>query len=867
MQFHVFNMDNRGDSEVYLHGKLLDKLTAPIQTLCVTGVVSPVYFLPMQGHEQHLIAELWAFSTEIRDIEKVRRDNIFYKGFPRKLMLLKVILNKKVDFGPFQSEFCEMQFSEFQTPVENLVISKSILGPGIVEFKRVERGVIKYEDFSFVRQEKLPPLRTASVAVTTTWGGEFNFVFYCEGKSTTGSGTEESSIRGLREVIKKESPDFIVFHNFHLKSRLNLKDKIVCDIFSFAQGAVRCKDYSIQELCSIYRIEKGLGLEGDARALLGIAEAMSVLPLAKEMADISGYLLNRCLGSCRAERIEYTLMHSLYGGNFIFPPAIHHVTVPYTGGLVLEPVRGFYEDIVLLLDFNSLYPSIIQEFHVCYSTVGLGEEHVPGTDLFLPGILRTLVKRRRVVKDLLKRAKTPEERTTLDIRQKALKLTANSIYGCLGLPTSRFCNFDMAAYITAKGRDLLMETKRVAAELKMQVIYGDTDSIMIHTEYPGCNAFYAKATESAKALVAKINAKYSNIEIELEKAFKKLLLYTKKRYAALVFEENGTSIETKGIDLVRRDFCSASTDLSRLALNIMLEDREANPANGIATRDPKYMAHSTNTIETAEKIYKVCSDFYNTLHSRPVDDFVISSVLSKDPSQYASTEFPHVNLAKRLKETKNIVYLQDDVVSYVIGDGTGPISGRAFHPEERFGVDYTYYIDRQILPPLYRLVSLLTHIQVEKIRLIFGAKEVAPKEIQHALTFTLPCCQNIQRPDAACFKCGAPVPTQFYVHHISTLLHKAASALYQCLGKCTECNIEYRNHLTRCFVCQKDLVFDFKNFEFNRCLASIETSFGHLQDEQISKLIKMYSDRSAYRIIDMTRYFSKELAHAEELWE
>ena len=173
-----------------------------------------------------------------------------------------------------------------------------------------------------------------------------------------------------------------------------------------------------------------------------------------------------------------------------------------------------------------MYPSLIQEYNLCFTTVerkptknfdgaplknggkssgqkldfghGQAEDHeseeeeeeaqVPSgaaatCDAILPEILKTLVKKRKLVKQQMKQEKTDRVKyQQLNIRQTALKLTANSMYGCLGFTSSRFHAQAIAALITRTGRETLMKTKEIAeTKLGFSVIYGDTDSIMINT--------------------------------------------------------------------------------------------------------------------------------------------------------------------------------------------------------------------------------------------------------------------------------------------------------------------------------------------------------------------------------------------------
>jgi DNA polymerase alpha subunit A len=141
---------------------------------------------------------------------------------------------------------------------------------------------------------------------------------------------------------------------------------------------------------------------------------------------------------------------------------------------VLEPKKGLYDHYVLLLDFNSLYPSIVQEYNLCFTTVErvapLPDGTIPPPTLpeqgtepgVLPRLIKSIVERRREVKRLLKSEKDPARQQQLDTRQKALKIMANSMYGCLGFHGSRFFARPIAELICTTGRATLQRTVDVA---------------------------------------------------------------------------------------------------------------------------------------------------------------------------------------------------------------------------------------------------------------------------------------------------------------------------------------------------------------------------------------------------------------------
>lgn len=103
---------------------------------------------------------------------------------------------------------------------------------------------------------------------------------------------------------------------------------------------------------------------------------------------------------------------------------------------MLDPKVGLYDKLILVMDFNSLYPSIIQEFNICFTTVLTSSDNSePG---ILPIEIRKLVESRRQVKQMMEAPDLASDlKMRYNIRQMALKLTANSMYGCLGFSNSR----------------------------------------------------------------------------------------------------------------------------------------------------------------------------------------------------------------------------------------------------------------------------------------------------------------------------------------------------------------------------------------------------------------------------------------------
>ncbi|KAJ3315983.1 DNA polymerase alpha catalytic subunit [Boothiomyces sp. JEL0838] len=522
--------------------------------------------------------------------------------------------------------------------------------------------------------------------------------------------------------------------------------RILCDTYRAAKDLVNSKSYSLSHLSATQlkierpdiEYDKIAGYFWDSSKLLEMVKhsqfdtwlatqllfKLQFLPLTKQLTNLAGNLWSRTMSGARAERNEFLLLHQFHEKKYICPDKEFiekQVSIQlnedgeevktagkrkaaYSGGLVLEPKKGLYDKYVLLLDFNSLYPSIIQEYNLCFTTVervyDQGGDHMPEIPGecekgILPKLLATLVERRRAVKGLMKDSKiTPQEYAQYDIRQKALKLTANSMYGCLGFVHSRFYAKPIAMLITYKGREILQNTVTLAESLNMEVIYGDTDSIMINTNSEDLKVVKKMGNDLKQA----VNARYKLLEIEMDGMFKRLLLLKKKKYAAVVAEEkNGTittSLETKGLDIVRRDWCELSHDVSKFALNQILasESRE----------------------DAVEKIHEYLVKVGDQVRANlvPPEKYVINKGLTKKPEEYADKHAqPHVQVALRMKKNGGGVKV-GDTIPYVICKGSeSNVSQRAYHIDELLKegsgleIDTEWYLANQVHPPVSRLCA------------------------------------------------------------------------------------------------------------------------------------------------------------------
>ena len=429
-----------------------------------------------------------------------------------------------------------------------------------------------------------------------------------------------------------------------------------------------------------------------------------------EVCRITGVLLQDTFGG-QTQRIETMLLHDFRRKKFVMPSKSFSGPFRETknhsdlkGAAVLEPTKGLHtEGCVLVLDFKSLYPSIMRTYNISPDTLlTTGDEastQAPNGARFVtdavrhgifPDLLQKLLEARREAKKAMKEA-DGEHKRILNARQLARKDISNSFYGYTGYARARLFMLDVANAITAHGRLNIEKTKKLVEEqFKTDVVYGDTDSIFVKTQTT--NLDEAKELgDRISTFVTKELGGY--LELEFEKIYRTFLILTKKRYVGWAFRKEDENwkdtIEMKGIETVRRDWCPLVSETMREVINIILKD-------GDVKRAMKTVRHVVDEIRQG-KI--------------DLDKLTIIKGITKHPDSYDGM-LPHIELARKLsrrnpQEAPKI----GDRIGFVIVRGNQMLSKRAEDPayvkKHNLAIDSDYYIQAQLLPPVERIFASL----------------------------------------------------------------------------------------------------------------------------------------------------------------
>ncbi|KAJ2975259.1 hypothetical protein NQ176_g5615 [Zarea fungicola] len=448
-----------------------------------------------------------------------------------------------------------------------------------------------------------------------------------------------------------------------------------------------------------------------------LMDKLSCLENYTEMARVTGVPFNFLLS--RGQQIKFVsqLFRKALEQKLVIPNMKSEASDDqYEGATVIEPTRGYYDVPIATLDFASLYPSIMQAHNLCYTTLITRKDRItqfnlvkdedyivtPNGDMFvttkqrkglLAQILEELLAARKQAKRELAVETDPFKKAVLNGRQLALKISANSVYGLTGATTGKLPCLAIASSTTSFGRQMIEKTKDEVEKKyciangyshDAQVIYGDTDSVMVKF---GTKEL-AEAMKLGEEAAAYVSSKFVKpIKLEFEKVYFPYLLINKKRYAGLYWTktEKYDKMDTKGIETVRRDNCLLVQTVIEKVLRMILIDRD---------------------VQGAQDYVK---DTIADLLQNKVDmsKLVITKALTKD--DYSAKQ-AHVELAARMKkrDAGSAPALGDRVAYVMIRGATGAKNfEKSEDPiyvlENNVPIDTKYYLDNQLAKPLGRI--------------------------------------------------------------------------------------------------------------------------------------------------------------------
>jgi DNA polymerase II len=427
----------------------------------------------------------------------------------------------------------------------------------------------------------------------------------------------------------------------------------------------------------------------DCELVTRIFEKTELLKFLLERASVTGLPADRSGGSVAA--FTHLYMPLMHRAGFVAPNLGDKPPQASPGGFVMDSRPGLYES-VLVLDYKSLYPSIIRSFLI--DPVGLIEglkhpddrESVEGfrgarfsrTRHCLPSIVARVAEGREAAKR--------EHNAPLS---QALKIIMNAFYGVLGSSGCRFFDTRLASSITLRGHQIMRQTRQLVEAQGYEVIYGDTDSTFV---WLGRAHSQEDASRIGQALVTHVNDWWrehlstefglqSALELQYETHFTRFLMPTirgaeegsKKRYAGLVVRSDGQEeMIYKGLETVRSDWSPLARQFQQELYRLIFH------------RQP-HQAYIRDYVR-------------RTLGGELDELLVYRKRLRRRLDDYERNVPPHVRAARLADDYNDRLgrprqYQRGGWISYVISvNGPEPLEVR------QAPIDYDHYVTRQLQP-------------------------------------------------------------------------------------------------------------------------------------------------------------------------
>ncbi|XP_065331760.1 DNA polymerase zeta catalytic subunit isoform X2 [Cloeon dipterum] len=467
---------------------------------------------------------------------------------------------------------------------------------------------------------------------------------------------------------------------------------------------------------------------------------LDLLGRTSELAKLFGIQFSEVLSRGSQFRVESMMLRLAKPRNFVpVSPAVTQkamMKAPECIALVMEPQSLFYEDPVAVLDFQSLYPSVIIAHNLCFSTC-LGRVELLGKDDpfefgctilkvdprklkklepfvspngvafvpksvrqgILPAMLSEILETRLMVKQSLKFNKKDETLAkVLHARQLGLKLIANVTYGYTAANFSgRMPCIEVGDSVVSKGREILERAISMVNQNQHvwggEVVYGDTDSMFV--------LFRGKTRQEAFDIAEKIadavtRDNPSPVKLKMEKVYQPCILQTKKRYVGFMYESKHQEepvYEAKGIETVRRDGCPAVSKLLEKCLRILFTTKDLSLVKSYA-------------IDYFQQVL---------LGTVSLQDFIFAKEFRGLSGYRPGACVPALELARQwVRVDRRAEPRRSERVPYVIIAGAPGLplirlvrSPHQLLDDPALRLNAEYYLTRALVPPLARCFNLL----------------------------------------------------------------------------------------------------------------------------------------------------------------
>ena len=410
----------------------------------------------------------------------------------------------------------------------------------------------------------------------------------------------------------------------------------------------------------------------DCRLVTEIFEKTGLVEFAMQRAQMTGLPLDKSGGA--VQTFDHLYLPRLHRQGYVAPAFTQHESKHSPGGYVLDSCPGLYRN-VIVLDFKSLYPSIIRTFLIDPMGLTLGTaDDVPGFEGAMfsrtKHILPTLVEELWAQRDIAK------SQSNVALSQ-AIKIIMNSLYGVLGSGNCRFHHYQLASSITRRGHEIILNSKKQIEAAGHEVIYGDTDSLFVLLDENFSEDEVNRAGQHLQfslnqywqQLLARQYSLPSYLEVEFETHYLKFVMPTirgsesgsKKRYAGMVKAgDNNEKIVFKGLEAVRTDWTPLAREFQRTLYSMVFND---------------------------EPVEDYIRETAAALQSGALDDkLVYRKRLRRKLSEYTRNVPPHVQAARKQAKPGRWV-------SYLI-----TVNGPEPSDECVSDIDYQHYLEKQLEP-------------------------------------------------------------------------------------------------------------------------------------------------------------------------